>query len=270
MYFRTMLFCLAGGLPFGVAVLTNSQMLPLYLSTIVLSAAFLPIAYFGPRDLKGQFAVVAPVLLIVSTLCLWSEGVLFYPASRAHAVRDLVAESVMVLVMAAALAALARLLRLQRASMDSVPRYGVSRTVLGVLAGGAFYTGYYLLFGSVTYRYFTYRYFPDAPRIVAQLGLWFWLIQIARGILMTAAVLPAIYSLRLKRGQAALAIGVLLWVAGGGSQLLVPNPVMDLTQRLIHIVEIMTQNVSLGITAVLLLRPPRPNATGGSLRPIVT
>jgi hypothetical protein len=96
---------------------------------------------------------------------------------------------------------------------------------------------------------------------VAQLGLWFWLIQIARGILMTAAVLPAIRTLRLTRGQAALVIGVLLWVAGGGSQLLAPNPVMDATQRFIHIVEIMTQNVSLGVTAVFLLRPSRPYTT---------
>ncbi len=51
------------------------------------------------------------------------------------------------------------------------------------------------------------------------------------------------------------ALGVLLWIAGGGAALLVPNPMMIATQRYIHVFEIMTQNVSLGITAVLLLRP---------------
>jgi hypothetical protein len=42
---------------------------------------------------------------------------------------------------------------------------------------------------------------------------------------------------------------------GGGAGLLVPNNLMVAAQRYIHIVEIMTQNVSLGITAVFLLRP---------------
>jgi hypothetical protein len=44
---------------------------------------------------------------------------------------------------------------------------------------------------------------------------------------------------------------------GGGAALLVPNAMMVATQRYIHIVEIMTQNVSLRVTAVLLLRPGR-------------
>jgi hypothetical protein len=41
---------------------------------------------------------------------------------------------------------------------------------------------------------------------------------------------------------------------GGGAPPLVPKALMVSAQRYIHIVEIMTQNVSLGITAMLLLR----------------
>ena len=72
---------------------------------------------------------------------------------------------------------------------------------------------------------------------------------------MTLAVLPAILTLRLSREQAAIAVGALIWIAGGAAPLLVPNDIMGAAQRFIHIVEILTQNASLGITAVLLLRP---------------
>ena len=50
---------------------------------------------------------------------------------------------------------------------------------------------------------------------------------------------------------------LLLWVIGGVSPLVVPNSMMVTAQRYIHIVEILTQNFPLGITAVLLLRPRR-------------
>jgi hypothetical protein len=74
---------------------------------------------------------------------------------------------------------------------------------------------------------------------------------------MTLAVVPVIYTLRLPRWQAALAVGAMLWVIGGVSPLVVPNSLMVTAQRYIHIVEILTQNFPLGITAVLLLRPRR-------------
>jgi hypothetical protein len=79
-------------------------------------------------------------------------------------------------------------------------------------------------------------------------------------MLMTLAVLPAICTLRIPRWAAAISVGVLLWIVGGGAPLLVPNPLMVTAQRYIHIVEILTQNAALGITAVLLLRAkPRDN-----------
>ncbi len=74
---------------------------------------------------------------------------------------------------------------------------------------------------------------------------------------MTLAVLPIIVSLRLTRWQAALAVGMIVWIVGGGGSLLAPNTMIAAAQRYIHIIEIMTQNVSLGVTAVLLLRPAR-------------
>ncbi|HTK95014.1 MAG TPA: hypothetical protein VL382_05190, partial [Terriglobales bacterium] len=104
-------------------------------------------------------------------------------------------------------------------------------------------------------QYFTKGYYPEAEQQVASLGLWFWGIQFGRGVLMTAAVLPVIFTLRMTRAQAVVAVALLLWVAGGLSPLLLPNPLMGSMQRFFHIVEIFTQNAALGATAVLLLRP---------------
>ena len=59
-----------------------------------------------------------------------------------------------------------------------------------------------------------------------------------------------------------LAVGAIAWIIGGGAALLVPNGMMVTAQRYIHIVEIMTQNVPLGITAVLLLRSRTAKAAG--------
>src|SRR5271170_1349752 len=87
-------------------------------------------------------------------------------------------------------------------------------------------------------------------------GIWLWVIQLGRGILMTLAVLPLIYTLKMQRWPAAVAIGILLWVVGGLALLVVPNGMVPM-QRFMHIVEIFTQNFSLGIAAVLLLRPKR-------------
>jgi hypothetical protein len=75
-------------------------------------------------------------------------------------------------------------------------------------------------------------------------------IQLARGILMTLAALPIIYTLRMRRWPAALAVGALLWVAGGASLLLAPNALMTAAQRYVHMIEILTENMPLGITGV--------------------
>jgi len=78
-----------------------------------------------------------------------------------------------------------------------------------VVISGVVYALAYLVFGAITYFFFTRAYYPDAVGTAQRLGLWLWAIQIGRGVLMTLAVLPAIYTLRLGRWQAALAIGAL-------------------------------------------------------------
>jgi hypothetical protein len=115
------------------------------------------------------------------------------------------------------------------------------------------YAAYYLVFGGITYQFFTKVYYPDATALVRKLGIWFWPIEIARGVLMTLAVLPAIRTLRLRRWQVATAVGVLLWVTGGLAPLVLPTVMMGPRQRFIHTLEILTQNGSLGFTAGMLL-----------------
>ncbi|MBZ5702954.1 MAG: hypothetical protein LAN84_14055 [Acidobacteriia bacterium] len=233
-----------------------------WLSGMVLAGAFVPVARFGPRGARAQFGVIAPVLLLVTALCTWSEALIFLPGYRQHAARDLTGSVVMYLIVSAGLAALAWTLQLTRPPTAKVERHSGATVLLMVLTCGAAYVIYYLVFGAITYRFFTRGYYPEATQIVARLGLWFWAIQAGRGLLMTLAVIPVIYTLPMKRWQAALAVGMLMWIAGGAAALLLPNDWMETRQRFIHIAEIFTQNASLGITAVLLLRPkPAPLAT---------
>jgi hypothetical protein len=252
---RVLLYCLLGSLPLTIAALGAGHFAWWWLSGVLLSASFVPIALYGPRGAWRQLGVIAPVLLIVTVLCTWSEAVIFLPGADRHLARDLVGALILYVIEAVTLAVLAPALRLTRESGLSVPRRPLAPTLLMLLAGGVAYAVYYLIFGAITYQFFTKGYYPEAVDVAQRLGLWLWVIQIGRGALMTLAVLPAILTLRLGRGPAAIAIGALIWVAGGAAPLLPPNEFMVTAQRLIHIVEILTQNASLGITAVLLLRP---------------
>ena len=258
MKLRTLLYCLLGGLPITFAALGAAHFGWWYLSGIVLAASFVPVAFFGPRSAWRQFGLIAPVLLIVTVLCTWSEGLIFVPATRQNAVSNLLGAIAMYLIVAVVLAALGRWFGLARSSEMAVPHRAPAVAALLLLVCGLAYTLYYLVFGAITYQFFTKAYYPDADKLVAPLGLWFWAIQIARGVLMTLAVVPVIYTLRMKRWQAALVAGLLIWIAGGAAPLLPPNPFMGATQRFIHVVEIFTQNFSLGMTAVWLLRPRQP------------
>jgi hypothetical protein len=253
---RIALYCLLGGLSLTPVALGNGGFAWWWLAGIVLSASFVPVALFGPRRAISQFGVVAPVLLIVTVLCLWSEALILVqaPEVQQHAVRDLVGASVIYLILATVLAILAVLLKLPGVGGPKVEFRSASKVALLIFVCGIAYVLYYLIFGSITYQFFTKGYYPDAPKIVARLGIWFWLIQLGRGVLMTLATLPLIRTLRMSRVQAAIAVGLIMWVAGGAAPLLLPNPLMVPAQRFIHTVEILTQNVSLGITMVLLLR----------------
>src|SRR5882762_4126406 len=250
------LYCLLGGLSLTPAALGIGGFAWWWLAGIALSASFVPVALFGPRRAISQFGVIAPVLLIVTVLCLWSEALVFVqaPEVQQHAVRDLVGASVIYLIVATVLAILAMLLKLPRVDGPKVELRSASKVALLVVVCAIAYVLYYLIFGSITYQFFTKGYYPDAPQIVARLGIWFWIIQIGRGVLMTLAALPLIWTLRMSRVQAAIAVGLIMWVAGGAAPLLLPNALMGPTQRFIHTIEILTQNASLGITTVLLLR----------------
>jgi len=258
---RVLLYGLLGGLPLTIAALGAGHFAWWWLAGILLAASFVPIALYGPRGALRQLGVIAPVLLVVTVLCTWSEALIFLPGADRDPARDLVGALVLYVIEAVALAVLAPALKLTRESAVRVPRRSLAATVSMLLACGVAYAAYYLVFGAITYQFFTKGYYPDAIEVAQRLGLWLWVIQISRGALMTLAVLPAIFTLRLPRGRAAIAVGALIWVAGGAAPLLPPNDFMGTAQRMIHIVEILTQNALLGITAVLLLRPrPAPVA----------
>ena len=255
MKLRVALYCLLGGLPITIAALGAGHFVWWWLSGVLLAASFVPVALFGPRKALGQFGAIASVLLVVTVLCLWSEGVIFIPGYNQHAGRDLASSVVMYLIVAAVLVLLASLLKLSKPGEPSpLHRTAISAAFMILLSGLA-YVLYYLIFGSITYQFFTKGYFPEAEQVVGRLGIWFWVIQLARGVLMTLAVVPVIYTLRMKRWHVALAVGSIIWICGGVAPLVVPNAIMGATQRFIHVVEIFTQNFSLGVTAVLLLRP---------------
>jgi hypothetical protein len=220
-----------------------------------MAGSFVPIALFGPRTALGQFAVIAPVLLVVTVLCTWSEAVLFFPKFREQETRGMFSSIVMYLILCGVLAMLARLLKLSKATDLLVTHRSFVGSTSAVILSGLAYVLYYLVFGAITYQFFTKGYYPDAQQSVARLGLWFWGIQLARGVLMTLAVLPVILTVRMKRWHAAIVVGLLIWILGGLAVLVVPNELLGGAQRLIHTVEIFTQNFTLGVTAVLLLRP---------------
>lgn len=260
---RIIVYCLLGGLPLTIAAMGAGHFGWWWASGIVLSAAFAPVALFGPRRGLAQLAVIAAVLLLVTVICTWTEALVFVPSFKEHALRDLAGSSFMYLLTAIVLAILARALGLARPREMQVPRRSPLAAIPRVVAAGLAYAVYYLVFGGITYAFFTKGYYPEATSQVEQMGLWFWAMQVGRGALMTLAVLPVIWTLRMRRWHAALAVGLLIWVAGGLAPLLVPNEFMGTTQRIIHVVEILTQNFCLGVTAVILLRPrtlPEPRS----------
>jgi len=254
---RIVLYCLLAGLPLLLGAAGGGSWTAFWVAGIVLSTAFVPVALFGPRSPMDQFDVIAPALLIITALCTWSEALIFVaaPEFQQHRIQALIGSCVMYLIMAAFLAALAHGLKLNREAVVNIDHRGLRSTVVMILLCGAAYLLYYLVFGAITFEFFTKGYYPEATRVVENLGLWFWVIQFARGAVMTLAVVPILNTLRMPRWQSAIVLGLVIWIAGGLAPLLLPNPFMSLAQRMIHVAEIFTQNFRLGITAGLLLRP---------------
>ena len=259
---RIALYCLLGGLPLTIAAAGAGHFGWWWLSGTVLAAAFVPVALFGPRNLFAQFGAIFLTLFVVGSLCIEWEAAIFLPGQKGQLVRDLMATFQLYLVTAVVLALLGKFLKLTKTS-DSQPELrpaAIAAIMIGV--SGLSYVLYYLIFGSITYQYFTRQYYPQGQAMVMSFGVArFWLTELARGVLMTLAMLPVICTLRMPRWAAAVSVGILMWIAGGGSQLLVPNGLMVPAQRYTHIVEILTENAAFGFTAVLLLRRAATNST---------
>jgi hypothetical protein len=261
MTLRVLAYCAIGGCALTLPALGNGHFVLWWLSGVLLAAAFAPVAVYGPKGVRAQFGAIAPALAVTSVFCTWTEAVVFVPRFRPDAAASLVGATITYLVFAAAVALLAAALKLHRPTDRVVPHRPALATAVRVIACGCAYAVYYLIFGAITFQFFTRGFYPDATEQVARLGGWFWAMQIGRGILMTLSVLPIVYTLQLSRRQAALAVGAILWVAGGLALLIVPSPFMGATLRMIHTVEILTQNAPLGATIVLLMRPWRNQQT---------
>lgn len=268
MKLRIGLFCLIGGLFFTLPALGVGHFGWYWLSGVLTVAAIAPVVRFGARSMWAQFGAIALVLVIVGLACTFSEGVVFFPEMKSQMLIALPGGTVMYLIVAALLAGFAKLLKLTDAETSQVPHRSSALAAPLILASGASYVIYYLVFGAIAFQFFTREYYPHATEQVAAMGSWFWAYQLGRGILMTLAVLPVIYTLRLPRWKAAMVVGLLVWIVGGAAPLVVPSTVMVPAQRYMHIIEIMTQNVALGMTAVWLLRPKTKKAAGVREAPV--
>jgi hypothetical protein len=264
MNLRIVAYSLLGGLSFSIAAMGAGHFGWWWLSGVLVAMAYMPLARFGPRSWVLQFGMIFVSLFVVAGVCTASEAAMFLPGQSVAAWRNLQGAFVMYLITAAWLAVLAKVLKLTEDSGVYADRRSGMQAVAGVVASGFTYVFLYLVFGSITFFVFTKQYYPQGEQMARSFGIWLWVIQLGRGILMTLAVLPLIYTLRMQRWPAAVAIGMLLWVVGGLALLVVPMGMVPL-QRFMHIVEIFTQNFPLGVAAVLLLRPKRAEAVAVSV-----
>jgi hypothetical protein len=194
---------------------------------------------------------------------------LFFPERRVQMSKDLSGGIVLYLLASVVMVCVARALKLWRESTIVAESRPVTTAAPMVLLGALSYVLYYLIFGAITFQFFTKKYYPQAAEQAAALGGWFWLYQFARGLLMVLAAVPVIYTLRLSRRKTAVVVGLLVWVVGGLAPLLIPNAEMVPLQRFEHIVEIFTQNFSLGFTATLLLRRKTANSVTPAHHPML-
>ncbi len=264
------LFCVLGGLCFTASALSVGHFWWWCLAGIIMTGSLMPVVRCGPRSAWAQFGTLAAVLVVVALVCILTEGALFYPETRKTLMPALIGGTVLYVITAAVLAVLAKLLKLTSQSELTVEHRSGLIAFPMILLSGLSYVLYYFVFGAITFQLFTKRFYPHALEQVGALGHWFYLYQWGRGLLMTLAVVPVIYALRLPRWKAAIVVGLTIWIVGGGASLLVPSTLMVPAQRFAHVVEIMTQNVSLGLTAVWLLRPKTKKVADRKEYPVFT
>ncbi len=263
MVFRTIAYCLLSALVMLLAAAGAGHPAWWYAAGVVFAASFLPFLFYGAIVGIRRLIAVWWALLTVTVICLWSEAVIFVHETREARIKNLVGALVLYALLAAAIGVTASLLRLQMQTGIRVERSPETRRrAVRVLGSGLAYAIYYYVFGAIAFFLFTKPYYSGSTGALAgaqesarALGWWLPLIQIGRGVLITLGVLPIILSLRMKRVTAAVYVGSLLWVIGGLAPLIPPNGIMPGELRLMHIIEIFTQNFPLGVTAVLLLYP---------------
>jgi hypothetical protein len=220
-------------------------------------AAFVPVVRFGVRNLIGKWCTISLALVVIALVCTISEAIVFIPERKAQLLTAFAGGTVLYLLASTAMTLLAKVLKLREDGGEAVAHRPIAMAVPMVLLAAVSYLLYYEVFGAITYQFFTRGYYPHAAEQVAAMGPWFFVYQIGRGLAMTLGVLPVIYTLRLPRWQAAVAVGLLVWMVGGLGPLLTPTTMMSAAQRFMHVIEIFTQNFSLGVTATLLLRPKK-------------
>ena len=155
----------------------------------------------------AQWGMLFLMLVVIGLVCTLSEGVVFFPEMKAQMLAGAVGGTVMYLIVAAALTGLAKVLKLTRPGAAEIAHRPVGGGIRWCWCLPLSYVVYYLIFGAITFQFFTRQYYPHATEQVAAMGTWFWGYQLARGLVMTLAVVPVIYTLRLPRWQAALIDG---------------------------------------------------------------
>lgn len=262
MFLRATVYCLSAATIMLIAAAGAGSPTWQYASGLVMCAAFLPYLLRGPVGAWRRFLAVWFALMTVSVITLASEALIFIHLSRRERITSFIGALVVYSLLAVAIAVLSSVLEVNGGAriQQIQPGRRAPHFLLRVLASGAAYAVYYYVFGAVAFFLFTKPYYSGtgplagAQEAARSLGWWLPLIQIGRGSLMALGFAPILFGLRMTRATAAIYIGMLLWTIGGLAPLIPPNTLMPGRLRAMHTIEIFSQNVPLGITAVLLLR----------------
>jgi hypothetical protein len=266
MFLRASIYCLVSPLVFAVAV--NRSLSPhalawSFLQGCIIAVALFPVVRWSAVTPAKLFAILWLVLMIVGVMTLASEEAIFMTLPLRQIVREDLRLAISYTVFAAALAYLPMGLRVSATEGRAPTVRGARTTALAILPASVAYLVVYFIFGAIAYQVFTKPYYTHQVAggealnvaIPGSLVMWLPAIQIARGALLTIAVLPIIRTLRVSRASTAIIVGSVLWVVGGLAPLLVPGAYMPGMLRLYHTVEIFTQNFTLGVIVTWMMRP---------------
>lgn len=123
MILQVILYCL-GGVAFMSPAMGAGHAFWWWTPGVVMTAAFVPVARFGPKTALEQFGVIFSVLVLVSVVTMWSEALLFIksPATQEHWIRNVISDPMSHLIAAIALVILWRVLQLTHLSTEPALR----------------------------------------------------------------------------------------------------------------------------------------------------